>query len=66
MMIIKRNPIREWDENSKDKEDIPIRPKLMRLSSSYTYTSKGPYPSVEKVSRAIKKNVITYAQGSRG
>ena len=52
---MKRNPIREWDENSKDKEDIPIRPKLMRLSSSYTYTSKGPYPSVEKVSRAIKK-----------
>ena len=52
---MKHKPTRGWDKNIKDKEDIPISPKLMRLSTKYTYTSKGPYPSIEKVRRGIRK-----------
>ena len=54
---MKCNSMRGWNENNKDKEDIPISPKLMRLSTTCTYTSKGPYPGVEKVNRAIRKKM---------
>ena len=61
MMIMKLNPTREWDENKKDKEDIPISPKFMRLSTTYTYTSKGPYLGVKKGRSSYKKEkAITY------
>ena len=51
---MKRNPTRGWDENKYDNEDIPISLKLMRHSTTYTYTLNGPYPGVKKVSKAIR------------
>ena len=57
VMIMKRNLMRGQDKNKKDKEDIPISPKLMKLSTKYTYTSKGPYPCVEKVNKTARKKM---------
>ena len=45
------------DDNKKDREDNPISPKLMRLSTEYTYTLKGLYPSIENVNKAARKKI---------
>ena len=47
------------DNNSGEKNG-PISPKLMRLLEKSRYTSNGPYPSIEKVSRAIRKKMPKY------
>ena len=47
--------IRKKSSNKLSEENEPVSPKLMRLLTKHKFTLKGPYPSVEKVSRAIRK-----------
>ena len=47
-------------DNNLGEKNGPIIPKLMRLLEKHTYTSNGPYPSLEKVSRAIRKKRSQY------
>ena len=52
--IMKYDKRRGWDDNSQSDENRHISPKLMRLPPKHTYTSKSPYPGVEKESKALR------------
>ena len=49
---MKYDKMRGWDDNHQSDENRHISLKLIRLPPKYTYTSKGPYLGVEKVSKA--------------
>ena len=56
LKLMERNQRRGWDnDNNKGEENKSVSLKLMRLPTKHTCTSNDPYPSVEKVSKAIRK-----------
>ena len=56
VMLMECNQTKGWDDdNNKGEKNKPNSPKLMRLPTKHTCTSNGPYPNVEKVSIAIRK-----------
>ena len=54
-MIMRYGKGRGRGDNNFGEKNGPISSKLMRILEKYTYTSNGPYPGVENLSRAIRK-----------
>ena len=57
VMLMEHNQTRGLDDDNKGEENKPKSPKLMRLPTKHTYTSKDPYPGIENISKAIRKKM---------